>query len=484
MELRIAGGREPVRREAELLDEEGHDGGRAGGGEFPVRRESGGVDRNVVGVSFDAHEVRQPLERCRDVAHERAGGVREISASRREASVLADRDDEAAPVDLERRPTVPDRRSQALRQPPLDVPEGRLEVIPVEYGQHVQRELRDLVRGRAGGRRRHAGRQGDRARIGQDAETRLPRNPRDALRVEGHLERRHQAVHLLEIDVRDRIERGEEGKEQRHEVGVGHQPAVVVHRSFLGRPPLAHPRSCHRPRAHPAFERALRGTAAGLARVDELHVGEAPELLIDQPRVQPFLDGQDAFEDQNPPAGRVSRPASELGCNRQENEVRDPDAVHRGDERDRDAAPELARIAEVLHHVDESQHGAEDPDRRGVPPGGLVDARRGHVALLRRGQVDLEHLAKRLRVHTVNGEHQSLAQQRVLRAGRFVLQGEDAVLPRDLGVAEDRVDRRLGRLALFHEDAPQAGSRLLHVREREAHEDGPERAPKDDDRRG
>ena len=64
---------------------------------------------------------------------------------------------------------------------------------------------------------------------------------------------------------------------------------------------------------------------------------------------------------------------------RQEDQVGRADAVDRRDERDGDARPEVARVGEVLHHVDQTEHRAEDADRRRVAARRLEHARRRFV---------------------------------------------------------------------------------------------------------
>ena len=63
-----------------------------------------------------------------------------------------------------------------------------------------------------------------------------------------------------------------------------------------------------------------------------------------------------------PPGAR----AAKLRGKRQQDEVRAADAVHRGDEGDGDAAAELRRLAQVLHDVNQAEHGAENAERRRI----------------------------------------------------------------------------------------------------------------------
>ena len=60
---------------------------------------------------------------------------------------------------------------------------------------------------------------------------------------------------------------------------------------------------------------------------------------------------------------------------RQEEHVGRPDAVHRGHKGHGDAAADLVDVRQVLHHLNQPQHGADNPDRRSVSAGLLEDLR-------------------------------------------------------------------------------------------------------------
>ena len=57
---------------------------------------------------------------------------------------------------------------------------------------------------------------------------------------------------------------------------------------------------------------------------------------------------------------------------RQEKEVRGCYAINRGHKGDRDAAAHLLDVFQMFHHLDETQHRADDSDRRRVAAGRLV----------------------------------------------------------------------------------------------------------------
>ena len=84
-----------------------------------------------------------------------------------------------------------------------------------------------------------------------------------------------------------------------------------------------------------------------------------------------------------------------------EHKVGEADAVDRGDEGDRDAGAQPRRVGEVLHHVDQPHHRAQDADRRGITAGRLPDARR-HFQLVLHADLDLEYLAQPIGLDSVD----------------------------------------------------------------------------------
>ena len=83
--------------------------------------------------------------------------------------------------------------------------------------------------------------------------------------------------------------------------------------------------------------------------------------------------------------------AFELRGDRQEEQVGEPDAVHRGGEGGGDALAELARIGEVLHHGHEAEHGADDAERRAVDAHALEHLRGRGIRVLAGVELHFHH---------------------------------------------------------------------------------------------
>ena len=178
---------------------------------------------------------------------------------------------------------------------------------------------------------------------------------------------------------------------------------------------------------------------------------------------------------------RCAGPGREAAADRQEDQVRRADAVDRGDERDGDAGAELARVGEVLHHVDQAEHGAEDADRRRVAAGRLEHPRRRPPPALRASSISSSSIAR-----SVVGWCRRWPAQRPLqeRIGIRSASSSSASMPslrartakRPISATCRRAAaRRRRRMA-------QAGHRLLQIAHRKAEEHGAERAAEHDQR--
>ena len=92
------------------------------------------------------------------------------------------------------------------------------------------------------------------------------------------------------------------------------------------------------------------------------------------------------------------------------------DAIDRGDEGDRDAGSELARIGQVFHHVNQPQHGANDADGRRIASGGFPDLQRVSMLQFIGVGFDFEDFAQLARLDAVDQQAQALFDERIGRS--------------------------------------------------------------------
>ena len=101
----------------------------------------------------------------------------------------------------------------------------------------------------------------------------------------------------------------------------------------------------------------------------------------------------------------------------QEQQIRQGDAIHGGDEGDGDAVAHTLDIFEMLHDLNEPEHGADDADGGGVAAGGFEDFRFGLTAA--RGGLDFQFhdAAQILQIGTVDGQRESFLEERIIGDG-------------------------------------------------------------------
>jgi len=208
------------------------------------------------------------------------------------------------------------------------------------------------------------------------------------------------------------------------------------------------------------------------------------EARLDQLRVLAVGDAEQAVGHDLAPAHLAADQHLELARDGQEQQVRGADAVHGRDERDGDAAAELVRVGQVLHHVDEPEHRAEDADRGRVAACRLPDLGGRAMALLPGLGLDVERLADALRLEAVDQHLQAVAHERVGGRRHLVLEGQHAVAAgrgRPLG---DARDDDLGVERGRQQHPARELQRVAEDRQRALHHDGRQRAADDDEERG
>jgi hypothetical protein len=94
----------------------------------------------------------------------------------------------------------------------------------------------------------------------------------------------------------------------------------------------------------------------------------------------------------------------------------------------------------MLHHLNETEHGADDSDGRGVAACRLKHFCGGLLTLLLDANVEFHHLADFLQVGTVHREVQRFAQERILHGFGILLEGDDTALAGLRRVGDDLLD--------------------------------------------
>ncbi len=130
-----------------------------------------------------------------------------------------------------------------------------------------------------------------------------------------------------------------------------------------------------------------------------------------------------------------------------------PDTHQGGDEGRGDRRAEGRWRRQVLEHVDEPHHRADDPDRRGEAAGLLE---REHASVVPgRHPVDLgvEDVAHELGVGAVDDQLQALLGERVVDLGDLGVERQQALAARLLGERDEEVDASLDVERLGVDDA-------------------------------
>ena len=174
----------------------------------------------------------------------------------------------------------------------------------------------------------------------------------------------------------------------------------------------------------------------------------------------------------------------QAGGDRQVDDVRGGDAEQRRDEGGGDRRAERLGLVEVAEHVDEAEDGADDAHRRGVAAGLVERLHSRRVALAHGVVLGLEDVGDEVGVGAVDDELQALLGVRVLDRAGDLVEGQQAVAARGLGVADELDDlgvevRRLG-VERLHVELRDALDRV----EARAHDAGAERAAEHDQHRG
>ena len=143
-------------------------------------------------------------------------------------------------------------------------------------------------------------------------------------------------------------------------------------------------------------------------------VQKAGQLDFEHARIHALEDGDHAFEHHLAALLVLVQADAHLAGEGQEEEIGDADSVDGGDEGDGDAAAHLLDVVEVLHHLDQPQHRAENADGGRESAGGLEDRGKPLFALGGGIEADAHDLAQFGGLGAVDGQHEGLLEKGIL----------------------------------------------------------------------
>jgi hypothetical protein len=129
-------------------------------------------------------------------------------------------------------------------------------------------------------------------------------------------------------------------------------------------------------------------------------------------------------------------PGFDLAGGGQEKQIGDRHAVNRGDERDRDSAPDFLDILQVFHHLDQTHYRSYDPDGRRVSARGLEYLRVGFGMLLGLVEFHFHHCPEFLQIGPVHCQGKRFGEEGIYNLVEVLFERDDAALARFGGVAD------------------------------------------------
>ena len=199
VELAVTGRGQTARVELHALDEKPDDRGRTRRRQLPVRMELARVNRHVVGVPLDPQLAIEWLHGFSNAGDQQQRPWRHVRARRRKRRTLGQRDDQPASVLDQLEASGCDGIGKRERE--------RVTYL-LDLGWRLRHDDPDVWH---------------RRRLG-----------RLLVSIERRAHGRCGRSQLVGIDGRDRVHRDEQRKEQRHEVGIGQQPAILAASALVG----------------------------------------------------------------------------------------------------------------------------------------------------------------------------------------------------------------------------------------------------------
>ena len=181
------------------------------------------------------------------------------------------------------------------------------------------------------------------------------------------------------------------------------------------------------------------------------------QLATYQLGIQSFDDSNHSFEFQFLEFRVALNAALDLVGRRQQKEIGDGHAVDSCNKGHRDSVPDFLDVCEILHHLNQAHHSANDADGRRVAARAFEDL--GFLLRTRLADFHLElhHAADLLYVGAIHAQSERFPQERILDFHGLAFEGNQSILARLGGVANQFLDGRIGRLRLVqkHLNEPQ-----------------------------
>ena len=124
----------------------------------------------------------------------------------------------------------------------------------------------------------------------------------------------------------------------------------------------------------------------------------------------------------------------------QEEEIGDAHAVDGGHEGHGDAAAHFLHVVEMLHHLDEAEHRAENADGGREAAGRLEDRGQPFFVFGDGVEADAHDLAQFGGLGAVDGQHEGLLEKRILDGLQIGVERDDAVAAGLVGEGDQQVD--------------------------------------------
>jgi hypothetical protein len=145
------------------------------------------------------------------------------------------------------------------------------------------------------------------------------------------------------------------------------------------------------------------------------------------------------------------RASAQFVGRRQEEKVRRTHAIDGRHKCHGNSPAHLVDILQMLHHLNQSQDGADNAHRGSISTGCFVHLGLGFRPVLLHGHLEFHHLADSVQIGAVHRQVQRLAQKFVRDAICVLFERHDAVLARLGGKADDFINGLLRLLAPFNE---------------------------------
>ena len=170
---------------------------------------------------------------------------------------------------------------------------------------------------------------------------------------------------------------------------------------------------------------------------------ESQELGFNHAGIHAFENGDHALEHHFAANLFLAYSQPDLSRHWQKKEVGGADTVDGGDEGHGDAAAYFGGVVQVLHHLNETEHGADDSDGGRESTGGLEHFRNMRFVLGLIVELLLHHFANFLRLGAIDSEHEALFEKGIIHLFEDGIEGDDAVLASLPGVFDDFGDKQL-----------------------------------------